>query len=499
MSGQLEVVERVRRRLAGNGMAATPAAVATLLREETAGLMGDAELLGLLRVAQAEICGTGPLDALLGDPDTTDVLVNGPTEVWIDGGHGLCRTDVRFPDEAAVRRLAQRLAASAGRRLDDARPWVDATLPDGTRLHAVLPPVAPTGTCLSLRLARHRPFTLARLVELGTLTPESAWLVDAIVRARLAFLVSGGTGSGKTTLLSTLLGRVDPAERLVLVEDAGELRPDHHHVVRLAARPANVEGAGEVTLRDLVRQALRMRPDRLVVGEVRGGEVVELLTALNTGHEGGAGTVHANSPSELPARLEALGALGGLGRQALHSQLAAAVQVVLHLRRRADGNRVLSEIAILRRVDGMVVPVPAWRPGGGLVHPELMDLLATRGVDPAGRRDRQDQWVGRARSGRPGLLGRVDHPHRSDPECGAGQGTGADMAEPTRSTQSPEALGLFDRPTAGSGSSGTPGPGMSGLARLGRPPRSPRQSRPAGQSTGEAQPRPTGHLGGGAP
>lgn len=379
-----DLVERVRRRLAGNGTAATPAAVAALVREETAGLVGDAELLALLRITQAEICGTGPLDPLLADPDTTDVLVNGPAEVWIDGERGLRRSDVRFPDEASVRRLAQRLAASAGRRLDDARPWVDATLPDGTRLHAVLPPVAPGGTCLSLRLSRHRPFALGRLVELGTLTRDSAWLADAIVRARLAFLVSGGTGSGKTTLLSSLLGRVDPAERMVLVEDAGELRPDHEHVVRLNARPPNVEGAGEVTLRDLVRQALRMRPDRLIVGEVRGAEVVELLTALNTGHEGGAGTVHANSPAELPARLEALGALGGLGRQALHSQLAAAVRVVLHLRRRPGGSRVLSEVALLRAVDGLVVPVPAWRWGSGWIRPELIEMLAERGVGAPG-------------------------------------------------------------------------------------------------------------------
>jgi pilus assembly protein CpaF len=378
-----EVVERVRRRLAGAGTPATPAAVAALVREETAGLLGDSDLLALLRIAQAEICGVGQLEPLVHDPGTTDVLVNGPDKVWVDGPGGLRRADVRFPDEDAVRRLAQRLAASAGRRLDDACPWVDATLPDGTRLHAVLPPVAPDGTCLSLRLLRHQRFTVARLVQVGTLTPYSAALLEAVVRARLAFLVSGGTGSGKTTLLATLLGRVDPRERLVLVEDAGELRPDHPHVVRLAARSPNVEGAGEVTLRDLVRQALRMRPDRLVVGEVRGSEVVELLGALNTGHDGGAGTVHANSPTEIPARMEALGALGGLGRDALHSQLAAAVHVVVHLVRDSGGRRIVSDVSLLGRVDGHVVPVSAWRhgcgPGPGL--PELRRLLLSRGVD----------------------------------------------------------------------------------------------------------------------
>lgn len=382
MTAPGDVVERVRTRLAGAGGPATAAAVAALVREETAGLLGDAEMLGLLRHAQAEICGAGPLDPLLRDADTTDVLVHGPDEVWVDGVAGLRRVPVRFPDETAVRRLAQRLASSAGRRLDDAQPWVDATLADGTRLHAVLPPVAPQGTCLSLRLLRHTPFTLRRLVEVGTLTPVSADLLDAIVRARLAFLVSGGTGSGKTTLLSSLLGRVHPGERMVLVEDAGELRPDHPHVVRLAARPPNIEGAGAVTLRDLVRQALRMRPDRLVVGEARGEELVELLIALNTGHEGGAGTVHANSPAELPARLEALGALGGLGRQALHSQLAAAVTVVLHLRRARSGARLLSEISVLSRVNGWVVPLTAWSrlDGVGPAWRHLHEQLAAQGV-----------------------------------------------------------------------------------------------------------------------
>jgi pilus assembly protein CpaF len=202
------------------------------------------------------------------------VLVNGPDEVWLDRGRGLERVALRFPDDAAVRLLAQRLAAAAGHRLDDARPWVDASLPDGTRLHAVLSPVAADGTCLSLRCFRPRGFTLRQLHSVGTLTDESAELVEGIVRARRAFLVTGGTGSGKTTLLATMLGLIDRSDRLVIVEDSPELRPDHQHVVRLTARTANVEGAGVVTLRDLVRQALRMRPDRLVVGEVRGAEVV---------------------------------------------------------------------------------------------------------------------------------------------------------------------------------------------------------------------------------
>ncbi len=382
MSLDGSLTERVRRRLAGSDAPVTPARVAALLREETGGLVGDVELLDLLREAQSEFVGAGPLEPLLHDPDTTDVLVNAPDQVWVDRGRGLERTAVRFADDAAVRRLAQRLAVAAGRRLDDARPWVDATLPDGTRLHAVLPPVAAGATYISLRVLRSRAFTIEELVSLGTLAPDSAALLRLVLAARLAFLVTGGTGSGKTTLLAALLSLVGAGERLVLVEDAGELRPEHPHVVRLVARAANVEGAGEVTLRDLVRQALRMRPDRIVVGEVRGAEVVELLAALNTGHDGGCGTVHANSAAEVPARLEALGAVGGLRRTALHSQLAAAVQVVLHLARDGDGRRVLAEISLVERVADGVQVRPVWRRDRGLgSHADrLASLLHLRGI-----------------------------------------------------------------------------------------------------------------------
>lgn len=378
-----DVLGRVRRRLVDAGLPPDRPALAALVRAE-AGLAGDGEVLGLVHEATAEFAGAGPLDALLRTPGVTDVLVNGPREVWLDRGHGLERAALRFPDEAAVRRLAQRLAAQAGRRLDDASPYVDAALADGTRLHAVLPPIAGGGTCLSLRTFRTRGFTVEELWQAGTLTDRTRRLVQDIVRARLAFLVTGGTGSGKTTLLGALLGLVDPRERLLFVEDAPELRTTHSHVVRLAARPPNVEGAGEVSLRDLVRQALRMRPDRLVVGEVRGAEVVELLTALNTGHAGSAGTVHANSPGELPARLEALGALGGLDRHAVHSQAIAALQVVLHLTRRPDGGRVLAEIAVFRAAGGLAGVVPAWRHDDGPVEgwDELQVLLSRAGERP---------------------------------------------------------------------------------------------------------------------
>jgi len=356
------LLERVRQRVASSGLPPSPSLVAAALREEDGGLRGDAELRGVLAALQSEIVGAGPLEVLLRDPTVTDVLVNAPDEVWVDRGAGLERTAVRFPDDTAVRRLAQRLAAPSGRRLDDAQPWVDARLPGGVRLHAVLPPVATGGTCLSLRIARTRVFTLGELVSAGSLPPDGVELLARIVASRTAFLVSGGTGTGKTTLLSALLSLVDAGDRLLLVEDAGELAPAHPHVVRLEARPANLEGAGAVTLRDLVRQALRMRPDRLVVGEVRGAEVVDLLAALNTGHEGGCGTLHANGAGDVPARLEALAAVAGLSRLALHSQLASGLRLVIHLGRdRASGRRRVTEVCTLGRgEDGLVRAEQAW-------------------------------------------------------------------------------------------------------------------------------------------
>ena len=358
------LLDRVRARLALEPVVPSQARVAALVREETGGLLGEDDVLQAVREAVDELAGAGPLEALLREPGVTDVLVNGPDQVWIDRGNGLTRTAVRFADDDAVRRLAVRLAALAGRRLDDAAPWVDVGLPDGTRLHAVLPPVSGSGTCLSLRVLRRVAHSLDDLEAGGTLPGESGRLLRALVARRGAFLVTGGTGSGKTTLLSALLGAAHPADRIVVCEDAPELAPMHPHVVRLLTRPPNVEGVGQVSLRDLVRQALRMRPDRLVVGEVRGSEVTDLLAALNTGHDGGCGTLHANRPAEVPARLEALGVAAGLGRTAVHSQAAAALALVVHLRRTPGGRRV-EEIGAVRRAGDLVVVEPAWRADGG--------------------------------------------------------------------------------------------------------------------------------------
>ena len=286
------LIDRVRERLATHVAEAPqlrPRTVAAAIRAESGGVLGDTEMLSNLRMLQTELTGAGVLEPLLCAPGTTDVLVTAPDAVWIDDGNGLQRSAIRFADEAAVRRLAQRLAVAAGRRLDDAQPWIDGQLCGvGTgeftvRLHAILPPVAADGTCLSLRVLRPATQDLAALCAAGAVAPEAATLLADIIAARLAFLVTGGTGAGKTTLLAAMLGAVSDTERVVCVEDAAELHPPHPHLVRLVARAANVEGVGAVSLRELIRQALRMRPDRLVIGEVRGGEVVDLLAALNTG------------------------------------------------------------------------------------------------------------------------------------------------------------------------------------------------------------------------
>jgi pilus assembly protein CpaF len=386
MTSEQDLLGRVRRRLTDTGAAPTPVAILDAVRADAAHApLGGMTLLRVGDRLYDELAGAGPLGVLLSDPTVTDVVVNGPAEVWVDRGAGMVRADVAFGDAESLRRLAQRLAASCQRRLDDASPFVDARLPDGTRLHAVLPPVAVHGPYLSLRTFRRRAFNLDELVRAETLTYDAAQLVTAVVQARLAYLVTGGTGSGKTTMLATLLGLVPGYERIVVVEDATELRPAHPHVVALQGRPSNVEGSGAVALRDLVRQALRMRPDRLVVGECRGAEVVDLLGALNTGHEGGAGTLHANAAVDVPARLEALGLLGGLGREALHAQVAAGLQVVLHMTRAPRG-RSLDEICLLQPTGagGPIQAVTAWRrdTGAGPAVGDLVRLLVSRRVAP---------------------------------------------------------------------------------------------------------------------
>lgn len=334
-------------------------------------VLGLDDVLAVTALVGAELWGLGALQPLVDDPLVTDILVNAPGEVWIDGTTGLRRVPCDLGGEDDVRALAVRLAASAGRRLDEASPWVDARLPGGVRLHAVLPPVSPKGTVISLRVLRPGQLDLAGLDAAGSVPPGWAVVLAALVARRASFLVSGGTGAGKTTLLAALLGLVPPDERIVLVEDVGELSPRHPHVIRLEARHANVEGRGAVTLEDLVRQALRMRPDRIVVGECRGAEVRDLLAALNTGHSGGCGTVHANAATDVPARLEALGAMAGLSPGAIRVQAAAALDAVVHVTREGATRRVTEVAAVSRSAAGDLLLLPALRDRGPDAAPAL--------------------------------------------------------------------------------------------------------------------------------
>lgn len=346
------------------GKVPTPELVSRVLEGEAVVLGETGALRARLELA-AQVLGAGPLEPLLADPLVTDVLVNADSGVWVDRGEGLTRTDCVVGDESAVRRLAVRLAGIAGRRLDDTSPYVDGLLPGGVRLHAVLPPIAVEGSHISLRVPRRVAPSLVEMARWGTFSAGWLHVLEALVSRRCSFVVSGGTGSGKTTLLGAMLGEVDVRERLVIVEDVRELVISHPHVVRLQSRPANVEGRGEIGLTSLVRQSLRMRPDRLVVGEVRGAEVREMLAALNTGHEGGCSTVHANTSADVVARFEAMGALAGLAPTAVHAQLLSAVQVVVHLRR-SSGLRFVDTVAVLARgADG---------------RPEVKPAL-TRGID----------------------------------------------------------------------------------------------------------------------
>lgn len=341
-----ELVDRVRDRIQRDGVALAPESLATAVRSQHR-LLGADTVLSVVERLQLDLMDAGVLQPLLNRADVTDVLVNGAEALWIDAGAGLMRQPAVFSDEGEVRRLAQRLASMAGRRLDDASAWVDGRLPDGTRLHAILAPLASPGTVISLRKPSAMAPRLDDLESWGSISPAMAAELRTIVKKRRSFLVTGATGSGKTTVLSALLAEVPANERLVIVEDSAELRPRHPHVVSLEGRPANVEGAGLVTMRDLIRQSLRMRPDRLIVGEVRGAEVADMLAAMNTGHEGGAATVHANSPHAVPARLAALGSMAGLSREATWLQVDSAIDAIVHVGRDRHGQRRVLEIAQL--------------------------------------------------------------------------------------------------------------------------------------------------------
>src|SRR5437016_1568926 len=304
-----------------------------------------------------DILGHGPLERLLADDTVSEIMVNAPNDVWIEREGMLHRTTVRFTDESQVRRIVNKMVAEVGRRIDEAQPMVDARLPDGSRINAVIPPLSLSGALLTIRKFGAERLDIDALVRLGTLTPDTADLLRRCVRARLNMLISGGTGTGKTTLLNALSAAIPESERIVTIEDAAELRLAQRHVLRLEYRPANIEGEGEVTIRDLVRNSLRMRPDRIVVGEVRGAEALDMLQALNTGHDGSLSTVHANATRDALSRVETMVLMAGydLPLRAIRQQVTSALDLIIHLERMYDGSRRAIAVTEVQRMESDVI------------------------------------------------------------------------------------------------------------------------------------------------
>ncbi|HEX6009764.1 MAG TPA: CpaF family protein [Actinomycetota bacterium] len=303
------------------------------------------------------ILGLGPIEPFIRDPEITEVMVNSHRVVYIERGGKIYRTDVSFRNEEDLRRTIDKIVGRVGRRIDDSSPYVDARLTDGSRVNAIIPPLAIHGSALTIRKFSADPFTAKDLIDFGTLTPELVPFLDACVRGRLNILVSGGTGAGKTTLLNVLSGFLPEDERIITIEDSAELRMQQPHVVSLEYRPPNIEGQGEVTIRDLVRNALRMRPDRIVVGEVRGGETLDMLQAMNTGHDGSISTIHANSPRDVLSRLETLALMAGMDLtvRALREQVSAAIDLIVHVARFQDGVRRVANVTEVVGLEGDTV------------------------------------------------------------------------------------------------------------------------------------------------
>jgi pilus assembly protein CpaF len=304
-----------------------------------------------------DIFGYGPLERLLGDPTISEIMVNGPHDIWIERHGLLSQTTLRFTDASHLRRIITRMVGQVGRRIDESSPLVDARLPDGSRINAIIPPLSLSGPLLTIRKFREDRFDIEELVQLTTLSRQAADFLRRCVEAELNLLVSGGTGSGKTTLLNALSAAIPASDRIVTIEDAAELRLAQRHVLRLEARPKNIEGEGEITIRDLVRNALRMRPDRIIVGEVRGAEALDMLQAMNTGHEGSLSTVHANSPRDALNRLETMVLMAGyeLPLRAIRQHVSAALELIVQLDRLDDGSRRVVEISEVQRMEGEVI------------------------------------------------------------------------------------------------------------------------------------------------
>jgi pilus assembly protein CpaF len=373
--------ERLLAEAARDGPGDLERRIRSLVEREAALLDAGTREALVARVAERSF-GLGALEPLLRDPAVDEVMVNGAGPVWVERAGRLERTDVRLASTAALRDVIERILAPLGRRVDEAEPLCDARLPDGSRVNVVIPPLAPDGPILTVRRFRARGLSADDLVASGTWEPPLRDLLARAVRARLSVLVSGGTGSGKTTTLNALSSFVPAGERIVTVEDTLELRLQQPHVVRLEARPANVEGRGEVTIRRLVRNALRMRPDRIVVGEVRGGEALDMLAAMTTGHDGSLSTIHAGSPEEALRRLETLALMAGVGlpHAAIREQVADALDLVVHQARLADGTRRIVGVAEVARVAAGAATreLFAWRDGRPRWRAALSDRLAER-------------------------------------------------------------------------------------------------------------------------
>lgn len=311
----------------------------------------------LMREVLDDVLGLGPLQPLIDNPEITEVMVNGPHSVYVERNGKLELSRIVFDSDDHLRRVIDRIVSKVGRRIDESSPLVDARLEDGSRVNAIIPPLAVSGATLTIRKFSHEALTVPDLIRLGTMSPEMAELLEACVKARLNILVSGGTGTGKTTLLNVLSSFLPADERIITIEDAVELQMQQEHVVRLEARPANIEGKGEVTIRDLVRNALRMRPDRIVVGEVRGAEALDMLQAMNTGHDGSLSTVHANNPRDTLARLETLILMAGLDLplRAVREQVASAIDLIVHLSRLRDGTRRITHVTEVHGMEGQTV------------------------------------------------------------------------------------------------------------------------------------------------
>jgi pilus assembly protein CpaF len=325
------------------------------LSEERGLALADRERL--VKEIADDTLGHGPIERLLHDDTVSEIMVNGPRDVWIERDGKLHRTAVQFSDEHHVRRIINKIVGQVGRRIDESSPMVDARLPDGSRVNAVLPPLSLSGPLITIRKFSQERLTLKDMVRIGTLTQEAVEFLEATVRGELNVLISGGTGSGKTTLLNALSGAISDTERIVTIEDAAELRLNQAHVLRLESRPKNIEGQGEIPIRELVRNSLRMRPDRIIVGEVRGAEALDMLQAMNTGHDGSLSTVHANAPRDALARVESMVLMAGIEipMRAVRQHIAAALDLLVHIERFTDGTRKVTSITEVQRMESDVV------------------------------------------------------------------------------------------------------------------------------------------------